>query len=333
MSRRACANCGKRIPEQKTGRPRKYCSGACKKRDQRAALRRLAKMTPTDRKVFAVWSDNTLRRRWVEVQTKHEALIAKVIERFVAMHDLPAEISGTTAVIQASPGEIVYRFEHALTGTSAKAIAELVHDHPSWEITEAMVTNRVHDRLMDDLRDSDEYERADTVITPIPPQASSVTITSADGSQRVEKQPIRPSFKKRQDRRKRLPTRSYSPKDLAGERATAAVERRRRIDAMPLLHRFIYFVYTASNLPPGDVARVLSTPSRTTTATEVQAGLEDPFGPLTKAMARVVPVPHLAHLHVKALLLQALEWVGEDPSEDLMDDGGERQEDLGMIAR
>lgn len=83
--------------------------------------------------------------------------------------------------------------------------------------------------------ESDEFEKARGTIWLALRQEEPVTIIGADGTSRVEKSDPKGPITKRFIRPKKQKTRRYQNRDVAGDRATAIENRRRRIWAMPML--------------------------------------------------------------------------------------------------
>jgi hypothetical protein len=251
--------------------------------------------------------------------TTYQKLLGKLGRRFELLHDLPVDMNGSTAhVVLDDEGEIAYRFTDTLTGTVQKAVAELVHDHEPDRITDAMVTNRVNARLLDELRRSDEYERVEAEVVPIPEQP--VIVTGANGSRRTWR-PKREPKVKRITRRKQLLNRRYDRKDVAGDRASAAEDRRRRVEAMPPLLRYVYQLCKTVEMAPVDVAGIVSEPGKTVTAHQVKEALQgDPLKVLERTFTGRAHIPRPM---LQLLMVQAYYLAGDELPEELLDDGGE----------
>jgi hypothetical protein len=220
---RACLQCDRPITAKATGRPRRYCSVACRKNAHLGRQSRARNRTQIDEKLARVFADEALFATTTELMRTHRSTIGGMLHVFNG-GDVPAEMSGDTGI----PTGSGFRWESVNLPSAFLAVAELVADHPPEKITARMVKRKLRDRLIDELRASDEFERSRR------PQ---------DGVSRPTKRKKAPA-----------PGGIRETRDVTGNRASEVVDRQRAFERLEGLEQIAYFVYTQAQLHSSDVA-------------------------------------------------------------------------------
>jgi hypothetical protein len=264
---RLCATCEAALPEQRSGRPRKYCSDACKKRDHRRVRRIEAGLNETDRKLLKVWKNPELLAAADALLEVSEPMLTDLVKQF----DLPAELRGWTALIAIDErgeavvddqGRVLHRYKSVLTGVMHMAIMELVAERPVREITPALIRLRVQARILDAIKASDEFIRRTVDGRRVIVRRVFPTDPGPDGLLAIED----PTVAKDDDEidpamasrlRKALARRDANGFDPTGNRAVDNVAMHRALRQLDGPESLVYLVYLWSQEAPETVTRLM----------------------------------------------------------------------------
>jgi hypothetical protein len=232
---KTCAYCGDPIRKRrKKGPPPKYCSDACRLKNYRAddtLQKKREAATRSEQRFLAVLDNPEKRIELFCVLKKHAKRIRTLL--FTLSDNLPVELSGTTAKVLKTNGKVAYRHESLLMGIAEQAIAELVFAHAPDRISEAMVAKIITERVVDEIRKSEEFAR---------PRKLNQGGEEYRPTERVEPE-------KQASRHIR--------QDPAGDRVVAILERSRLLDELPEHIGLATFFYLAAKQSERALAGVI----------------------------------------------------------------------------